>query len=112
MKGFTCSFCQKFVPLTKKMAVRNRNHCPFCLWSKHLDSKTAGDRKSECLGGMEPIGLTSKKSGLDKWGKTKEGEWMLIHRCQKCGKISLNRLAADDSLVKLQALSVSQAVHL
>jgi len=35
---------------------RHRNHCPYCLWSVHLD-KTPGDRASLCRGGMEPIAI-------------------------------------------------------
>jgi len=45
---------------------------------------------------MEPIGLTFKKEGFDKYGKPKQGELMVIHQCQDCGQISINRLAADD----------------
>jgi len=71
----------------------HRNHCPFCLYSKHVDEKTAGDRKSECQAKMVPIGLTFKK---DSPLEEKEGELMLIHRCSNCGKISINRIAGDD----------------
>ena len=45
---------------------------------------------------MEPIGLTFKKEGLDKWGKEKQGEIMVIHKCPKDQKISINRIAGDD----------------
>jgi len=45
---------------------------------------------------MEPIGLTLKKAGLDKYGKPKQGEVMIIHRCTRCQKINLNRVAGDD----------------
>jgi len=45
---------------------------------------------------MEPIGLTFKKEGFDKYGKFRQGELMIIHQCQDCGQISINRLAADD----------------
>ena len=46
---------------------------------------------------MEPIGLTFKKEGFDKYGKPRQGELMVIHQCQDCGEISINRLAADDN---------------
>jgi len=46
---------------------------------------------------MKPIGLTFKQESTDKWGKPKQGELMLIHLCTKCGKISINRIAADDN---------------
>lgn len=78
------------------MGTKHRNHCPYCLWSKHVDQKLPGDRKSPCQGGMEPLGLTFKQERLDKWGKPREGELMIVHRCVRCGKISINRIAADD----------------
>lgn len=46
---------------------------------------------------MEPIGLTFKHEGVDKFtGQPKQGEILLIHCCLACDKISLNRIAADD----------------
>lgn len=46
---------------------------------------------------MKPIGLTFKHEGVDKYGKEKQGELMLIHRCEKCARISVNRIAGDDN---------------
>lgn len=96
MKGsFICENCQKEVFLAA-FGTSHRNHCPFCLWSKHVDEKS-GDRKSFCQGLMEPIGLTFKKEGVDKFtGQPRQGEIMVVHRCLVCGKISINRLAGDD----------------
>ncbi|MDO8570530.1 MAG: RNHCP domain-containing protein [Candidatus Daviesbacteria bacterium] len=74
----------------------HRNHCPFCLYSKHVDLDISGDRKAECHNLMEPIGLTFKKEGFDKYGKEKQGEIMIIHFCPKDQKISINRIAGDD----------------
>ncbi len=45
---------------------------------------------------MEPIGLTFKKEGRDKYGRERKGELMIIHCCQDCQRISINRVAADD----------------
>lgn len=81
---FYCLHCHKKV-LEATFGTGHRNHCPFCLWSQHLDIKP-GDRKSKCKGIMKPIGLTSKK----------DGELMIISQCQKCGEISKNRIAGDD----------------
>lgn len=53
---------------------------------------------------MVPIGLTFKKVGLDKWGKPKQGELMVIHRCVMCEKISINRIAADDDAEEILGL--------
>jgi hypothetical protein len=51
---------------------------------------------SVCGGMMKPIGLTFKRRGLDKYGKEKIGELMLIHQCLSCNRFSINRIAADD----------------
>lgn len=32
-----------------------RNHCPKCLYSKHVDEDSPGDRLATCYGLMEPI---------------------------------------------------------
>jgi len=97
MDGFVCSHCQKFVSTKKFIGTHFRNHCPYCLWSKHVDLKKSSDRQSLCHGQMEPVGLTFKHEGFDKYGKEKrQGELMLIHQCQDCGKININRIAADD----------------
>ena len=94
--GFRCSHCKQLVPITKFMGIEHRNHCPFCLWSKHVDLNKPGDRKAKCGAGMEPVGLTFKQEGMDKYGRPKQGEIMIIHRCAECGKISINRIAGDD----------------
>jgi hypothetical protein len=75
--------------------VNNRNHCPYCLWSRHLDLLAAGDRLSACKGPMKPIGLTMKM-GRNKYRQEARGELMLIHQCADCGTLSINRIAADD----------------
>lgn len=96
-RGFRCWNCSQWVPFTEFMGTKHRNHCPFCLWSRHVDLEKPGDRKSKCQAGMRPIGLTFKHEGVDKYGRLREGELMLIHECTGCGKISINRIAADDS---------------
>lgn len=88
--GFRCSHCKQFVVINDIMGTVNRNHCNICLWSKHVDV-AKGDRRSECKGGMQPMGLTFKHEG-----KGKIGELMLVHLCTVCDKISINRLARDD----------------
>lgn len=52
--AFQCGNCGANVaPLTNGSF---RNHCPFCLFSKHLDNHP-GDRLSNCKGLMRPISL-------------------------------------------------------
>lgn len=97
MEKFECCNCRRNVSSLDLIGTKHRNHCPFCLWSKHVDLKKSGDRKAKCSGEMKPIGLTFKQEGKDKYGKTKQGEIMIIHECLVCGKISINRIAGDDS---------------
>jgi hypothetical protein len=59
-----------------------------------MDHFEAGDRLSACKAEMRPVGLTLKKANK-KYGK-QQGELMIIHQCIDCGKISINRTAADD----------------
>jgi DNA-directed RNA polymerase subunit RPC12/RpoP len=94
---FICEHCGKKVFRNDLIGSHQRNHCPYCLWSKHEDLNESGDRLSQCHGLMEPIGLAFKKGKINKYGPSKSGEILLIHRCTKCGKISLNHLAADDN---------------
>ena len=49
--SFICENCGKEV---LPLGYSSRNHCPFCLWSLHLDINP-GDRASECGGKMEPV---------------------------------------------------------
>ena len=102
---FNCINCGKQVVVNDFMGTKNRNHCPFCLHSKHVDSKVAGDRAAVCGGDMVPIGLTFKQTGNDKYGQPKQGELMIVHSCQQCGKISINRVAADDNNDQILALT-------
>ena len=100
--GFRCSHCKTWVIINDYMGTVNRNHCPHCLWSKHVDERK-GDREATCQGGMKPIGLTFKHEG-----QAKQGELMLVHECAGCGKLSINRIArddGDDNLLQLFAWS-------
>jgi len=54
-ENFTCDHCQ-----TKTTGTGYTNHCPTCLYSKHVDQKTPGDRLSTCKSLMKPIGLEKK----------------------------------------------------
>lgn len=88
--GFKCGHCRRWVVINPFIGTANRNHCNYCLWSKHVDIKK-GDRKEDCHGGMKPIGLTFKHEGFGR-----QGELMLIHECASCSYVSINRIAADD----------------
>jgi len=93
---FRCSYCHNIVSVAHLLSsVNNRNHCPYCLWSCHLDLFAAGDRLSACKGQMKPIGLTMKKS-RNRYRLEARGELMLVHECIECKSLSINRIAADD----------------
>jgi len=95
-QDFKCQQCGAFVSADRVLSgVNNRNHCPLCLWSHHVDQVTPGDRKATCKSRMQPVGLTLKHT-LKRYGLDKGGELMLIHCCTGCGKHSINRIAADD----------------
>jgi hypothetical protein len=44
---------------------------------------------------MEPIAVTVRG----------ERRWMLIHRCTQCGRLRMNRSAADDNVLLLLQLA-------
>lgn len=95
-QSFICIHCQMHVSCAPEVArVQNRNHCPYCLWSRHLDAHRAGDRLAGCRAAMEPIGL-AVKFHRNKYASERDGELMLIHQCTICPKLALNRIAADD----------------
>ncbi len=101
---FRCVQCGQVVSTSRECSgVNNRNHCPACLWSRHVDHLKAGDRKSTCRSRMEPLGLTLKHT-FKRYGEEEQGELMLIHRCAGCGKISINRVAADDNAARIYDL--------
>ncbi len=94
-ESFLCHSCGQPVPPLEGGG-NNRNHCPHCLSSVHVDILT-GDRKCRCRGVMEAIAL---------WVGGK-GEGSLIHRCGKCGFLRVNRIAQDDNELMLFMLAAA-----
>jgi RNHCP domain len=94
---FKCRHCRRFIgPLP--YGGHHRNHCPFCLYSRHVDGRQTGDRSSDCGARMEPVGYFQRPNG----------EYVLVHRCLGCDFERFNRIAADDNfdlLLSLPALS-------
>jgi hypothetical protein len=83
-EGFKCKNCRRVVePHTGGSC---RNHCPFCLFSLHVDLEVPGDRANECQGLMAPVGVENNK---------KKGT-RIIQVCKECGVKSYNRVAPDD----------------
>jgi DNA-directed RNA polymerase subunit RPC12/RpoP len=90
---FICGHCGRRVgPLPS--GGRNRNHCPYCLYSRHVDGERSGDRASSCKGMMEPIGLFERPNG----------EEVITHRCLVCDYERFNRVGADDDEAAVAAL--------
>ena len=92
--GFICEHCSIAVSSTAN-GTEHRNHCPHCLWSRHVDFRT-GDRRCGCKGAMEPIAISVRRGG----------EWAIIHRCQTCAAVRSNRIAGDDNELALLSLAV------
>jgi RNHCP domain len=74
----------------------HRNHCPGCLWSRHVDGSVPGDRAADCGAAMEPIAICVRR----------DGEWALVHRCSGCATVHVNRIAGDDNPLMLMRLAV------
>ena len=74
---FICENCGKKVPV---LGYSCRDHCPYCLFSKHVD-KNPGDRSQDCKGLLEPISLEMN---------SKKG-YVIIYKCKKCGEIRKNK---------------------
>lgn len=49
------------------------DHCPKCLWGKHVDEEIPGDRLSDCRSLMQPI-----RSSYEK------GCFRIYYKCSKC----------------------------
>jgi hypothetical protein len=92
--SFRCGHCRLDVSIDA-VGTAHRNHCPNCLWSRHVDD-SPGDRAAECGSLMEPIAITVRG----------DGEWVLVHRCRGCDELHLNRTAGDDNPLMLMRLAV------
>ena len=82
---FRCGHCRRMVALLPSGG-RHRNHCPFCLYSRHVDTGTPGDRASACGASMAPVGRFARRNGED----------VIVHRCLGCAQERWCRIGADD----------------
>ena len=79
IEDFTCEHCGQGVK-----GNGYTNHCPKCLWSKHVDINP-GDRNETCLGMMKPVATE------------KQGErFFIVHECQRCAFKRRNRVGEFD----------------
>ena len=74
------------------------NHCPACLWSKHVDVRP-GDRAEQCGGLMEPLAVAGKSR-----------EYRLLHHSLKCGLEKWNRAAKADDFEALLQIAARQSM--
>lgn len=90
-ENFTCGKCGKRVK-----GSGYTNHCPRCLWSKHVD-QNPGDRAALCGGYMQPVLTRVRRDGYD-----------ILQRCEKCGLEKWNKAAPDDLFELILKLSVNK----
>lgn len=88
IESFTCEKCKYFVS-----GNGYTNHCPKCLWGKHVDINP-GDRASSCGGMMEPIKVEQKGP-----------KFHLIHKCIKCGLEKPNVVSPEDDFDVLASIA-------
>lgn len=69
------------------------NHCPDCLWSKHVDVYP-GDRAATCGGLMKPIEIVKQAQ-----------EYIIMHKCTECAYVKKNKLARNDNMETVVAIA-------
>lgn len=85
IEDFSCEHCGADVSGTGYT-----NHCPQCLWSKHVD-KDPGDRAERCGGMMEPIRIEGSSP-----------DYTIIHKCTKCGterRVGVSSIDSADAIL-------------
>jgi len=93
--AFTCAHCGRDV---LPLGYTSRNHCPFCLWSLHLDINP-GDRAADCGAPMEPLfAEPDPRRGF-----------IITHRCTKCGALRRNKAASE---AKIQPDDITLLIEL
>ena len=89
-EGFICENCNKEV---KPLRYSSRDHCPYCLYSKHVDINP-GDRLNPCKGLLKPI-------EIEKYKDT----YKIVYKCNKCNKLHKNIIAKDDDMNEIIKIS-------
>ena len=92
VEDFVCEHCGAHVA-----GSGYTNHCPACLWSKHVDVHP-GDRAETCEGLMEPVRLEGTSS-----------QYEIVHRCVRCGYEKKNITAPDDDSEALIAVAKTRS---
>jgi rubrerythrin len=92
VEDFICEHCHRAVE-----GNGFTNHCPHCLWSKHVDVNP-GDRAATCGGLMKPTDVIHET-----------GEYHLVHTCVKCGYTKKNKLSPADDFDMALTISKEKA---
>ncbi len=87
---FICENCGRKI---EKLNYSARDHCNYCLYSKHVDIMP-GDRLNTCLGLLKPI-------GIEKYKNT----YKIIYKCEKCHQEHKNIMADDDNFNEIINIS-------
>ncbi len=87
---FICENCGRKI---EKLNYSARDHCNYCLYSKHVDIMP-GDRLNTCLGLLKPI-------GIEKYKNT----YKIIYKCEKCHQEHKNIMADDDDFNEIINIS-------
>ena len=87
-ENFVCEHCGAF-----NVGNGYTNHCPHCLWSRHVD-KYPGDRADSCGGMMRPAALSGSSP-----------KYRILHICEICRHERLNKVQAEDSSEALLELA-------
>lgn len=97
MKNFTMRdeefICEHCGNLVLPLGYTARDHCPYCLYSKHVDIMP-GDRQNLCKGLLKPI-------GIEKFKDT----YKILYKCTACNKPHKNIMAKDDNIDLIIELS-------
>ena len=91
IEDFTCAHCSEPI-----IGDGYTNHCPKCLWSKHVDIHP-GDRACKCDGLMKPIGVEIVR-----------GEHDIVHKCVTCEVVRRNQAHPNDDFSILLKIAESQ----
>lgn len=91
-EDFICEHCSAHVE-----GSGYTNHCPKCLWSKHVDINP-GDRACTCRGMMRPFKIE---------GTTPK--YRIVHECEVCGFIRRNDVQEEDDPDAVIALAQKAA---
>ncbi len=68
VEDFVCEVCGE-----KVIGNGTTDHCPNCLWGKHVDELVPGDRASYCQGLMRPVAA-----------EYKHDDFKILYKCEKC----------------------------